>query len=131
MFPLMSSSPSQLRLALAGSVVFAAGIAAGLALAAEKPAPEAALKAILDNPRVTVRDVTMAPGARRPSRTRPTDELVFFCEESHYQAIDAQGKTEPRDRLPGTVVFHNKGEQAPTLVNNSPKPIHYFSISLK
>jgi hypothetical protein len=113
------------------AALFASGVLTGIAVAGADGAPEAGVKVVFDNARVTVKDVTMAPGARRPPRTRPTDELVLFPEESHYQAIDADGKKQPRDRAPGTVVFHNKGELAPTLVNISPKPVHYFSIGLK
>jgi hypothetical protein len=45
--------------------------------------------------------------------------------------VDAQGHAEPRDRKPDTAVWHNKGELAPTLVNASAGPMHYYSISLK
>jgi hypothetical protein len=109
--------------------VFGAGIGTGVALSA---APgEATVKVTLDNADVTVNEILMAPGAQRPARTRPSNELVFFCEEAHYQAIDAQGKKESRDRVPGAVVFHKKGELAPTLVNTSKKPVRYYSVSLK
>jgi hypothetical protein len=113
---------------LCSLVVFGAGIEIGVALSA--PA-EATVKVTLDNKDVTVNEILMAPGAQRPSRPRPTNELVFFCEEAHYQAVDAQGKKESRDRVPGAVVFHHKGEVAPTLVNTSKKPVHYYSVSLK
>jgi hypothetical protein len=112
-----------------GAVIFAAGLAVGGAWAGEKL--EARVKVALDNARVTVNAVDLAPGASRAGRTRPTDEVVLFCDEAHYQAIDAQGKKEPRNRTPGEVVFHKKGEVAPTLLNNGGKPIHYYSISLK
>jgi hypothetical protein len=115
---------------VAAVALFAGGIATGLALAADPPA-EAGVKVVFDNARATVKDVTMAPGARRPPRTRETDELVLFPEEAHYQAVEADGKKQPRDRTPGTVVFHKKGELAPTLVNTGAKVVHYFSISLK
>jgi hypothetical protein len=120
-----------LHLAAAAAALFAGGLLTGIALAAPDATPEAGVKVLFDNARVTVKDVTMAPGARRAPRTRPTDELVLFPEESHYQAIDADGKKQPRDRAPGAVVFHTKGELAPTLVNTSAKPVHYFSIGLK
>ena len=120
-----------LHLAASAAALFAGGLLTGIALAGPDAPPEAGVKVLFDNARVTVKDVTMAPGARRPPRTRPTDELVLFPEESHYQAVDADGKKQPRDRAPGAVVFHTKGELAPTLVNTSAKPVHYFSIGLK
>jgi hypothetical protein len=121
---------TKLGTVLAAAALFAGGIATGLALAADTAA-EAGIKVLFDNPRVTVREVTMAPGARRSSRPRGTDELVLFPEEAHYQAINPDGKKEARDRLPGAVAFHKQGELAPTLVNTSPKVVHYFAISLK
>jgi hypothetical protein len=112
-------------------VLFAGGIAVGLAVAADRPPTEAAAKVAFENPRVAVRVIDIPPGGQRSGRTRPTDELVLFCEEAHYQAVDAQGHKEVRNRTPGTVVFHTKGEVAPTLVNNSARAVHYFGISLK
>jgi hypothetical protein len=123
-------------------VLFASGTLTGLALAGRAPGlrPAAAAAAApadptarvtFDNPRVTVKEITLAPGTSRPTRTRETDEVVLFYAESHYQAVTPQGKTEPRDRQPGTVVWHKKGEVAPTLVNPGKKPVHYYSISIK
>jgi hypothetical protein len=111
--------------------LFGSGIAVGLAFAAEHPPAEATVKVALDNERVAVRVIDIPPGGQRSGRSRPTDEVVLFCDEAHYQAVDAQGKKEARDRLPGTAVFHHKGEVAPTLVNTSARPVHYFGISLK
>jgi len=121
---------SKLHVAVAAAALFGGGILTGLALAADPPA-DAGVKVVFDNARATVREVTMAPGARRPPRTRETDELVLFPEEAHYQAVEADGKKQPRDRAPGTVVFHKKGELAPTLVNTGAKVVRYFAISLK
>ena len=121
-----------LRSGLAALAIFAAGFGAAHALGAGKTAaPAAEVKDLFDNPRVAVHAITMPPGAQRDPRPRPTDELVLFYEEAHYQATDADGKVSPRDRTPGTVVWHKKGELAPTLTNNSAKPVRYFSISIK
>jgi hypothetical protein len=111
------------------AVLFGSGTLTGLALA-EKPADPTA-KVTFENTRVAVKEITLQPGASRPSRTRPTDELVLFYAESRYQAVTPEGKTEPRHRQPGTVVWHKKGEVSPTLVNNGDKPVHYFSVSIK
>jgi hypothetical protein len=119
------------HITLGATLVFAAGVLAGRTLLAVSPAPEAAVKVIFENPKVAVREITIGPGNQRSPRVRETDEVVLFCEEAHYRAVTAEGKREPRDRKPGTVVFHNKGEQAPTLVNDGKKPVHYFSLSLK
>jgi hypothetical protein len=123
-------------LALAGRAPGLRPAAAAPAAGSATPAPgatsaEGTTKVTFDNPRVTVKEITLTPGASRPSRTRETDEVVLFYAESHYQAVTPQGKTEPRDRQPGTVVWHKKGEVAPTLINPFKKPVHYFSISIK
>ena len=119
------------RLLLGGVVVFAMGLGVGQALKAVAPARPATVKVVFENPRVAVRQITMEPTEIRPPRVRETDEVVLFCEESHYRAVNADGNEEPRDRLPGTVVFHKKGEQAPTLINKGPKAVRYYSLSLK
>jgi hypothetical protein len=117
------------------ATLFGSGTLTGLALAdnPEIPgkSPDGAAKITFENARVAVKEITLAPGASRASRMRETDELVLFYAESHYQAVTPEGKTEPRDRKPGTVVWHKKGEVAPTLVNRGTKPVHYYSISLK
>jgi hypothetical protein len=120
-----------LRAVIFAVALFAGGVAVGLAAAGDKPAPEASVKVAFENPRVAVTAIDIAPGAQRAGRTRPTDELVLFCDEAHYQAVDAQGHKEARDRKPGTVVWHQKGELAPTLVNTGARPVHYYGISLK
>jgi hypothetical protein len=120
------------RLVCGAVAIFLAGFGTAFAVGANKtPAPQAEIKELLDNPRITVRTVTMAPGAQREGRPRPTDELVLFYEEAHYQATDADGKVSRRDRKPGTAVWHSKGELAPTLSNPGNKPVRYFSISIK
>jgi hypothetical protein len=119
-----------LRALVVAVVIFAGGIAVGVAVAAGKP-PEATVAVAFENPRVAVRVIDIPPGAQRTGRTRPTDELVLFCEEAHYQAVDAHGRKEARDRTPGTVVWHANGELAPTLVNTGARPVHYYGISLK
>jgi hypothetical protein len=117
--------------AVLGAVgLFAAGFGTARVIAGGKAA-EADVKDLFDNARVTVHAITMPPGAQRAPRPRPTDELVLFYEEAHYQATDADGKTTPRNRTPGTVVWHKKGEIAPTLSNPGSTPIHYYSISIK
>ena len=119
--------------AIAGvMLVFGGGLAGGWALAeAKAAAQDPAAKVTFDNGRVTVREITRAPGGKRPARTRDTDELVLFYAESHYQAVTDAGKTEPRDRAAGAVVWHKKGERAPTLVNPGTAPVRYYSIAIK
>jgi hypothetical protein len=134
--PSVSKPESSIRVLTAArtvggvAVIFAAGFGAAVALGAGKPTA-AEVKDLFDNDRVAVHAITMPPGAQRDPRPRPTDELVLFYEEAHYQATEADGKVAPRDRKPGTVVWHKKGEMAPTLSNPGSKPVRYFSISIK
>ena len=116
---------------LCGAVaIFAAGFGTAFALGASKtPAALAEVKDLFDNPRVTVRAITMPSGSQREARPRPTDELVLFYEEAHYQATDAEGKVSPRDRTPGTVVWHKKGELAPTLSNLASATVPLFPVT--
>jgi hypothetical protein len=119
-------------------VVFVTGGLAGIIVhahhwqtfAAEATGGEARIEVALDNPRLTVQRVEMGPGARRQARTRATDELVLFCEQARYE-VEADGHREARDRKPGTLVWHNKGDLAPTLVNPGGRPLRYYSIELK
>jgi hypothetical protein len=123
---------SKIHAIAGGMLLFAGGLAGGWALAETKGgAADAATKVTFDNARVTVREVTLAPGGKRPARTRETDELVLFYAESHYQAVTDAGKTEPRDRAAGAVVWHKQGERAPTLVNPGSTPVRYYSIAIK
>src|SRR4051794_2512788 len=76
--------------------LFGSGIAVGLTFAAERSPAEATVKVALENPRVAVRVIEIPPGGQRSGRSRPTDEVVLFCDEAHYQAVDAQGHKEAR-----------------------------------
>jgi hypothetical protein len=121
-----------------GAGLFAAGVLAGIILHSHHwpkgsgpPASGATTRVVLDNARVEATVVEIPAGGQRAPRTRPTDELVLFCEEAHYEAVDAQGRKEPRNRAFGTAVWHVKGEVSPTLVNSSARSVRYFSIGLK
>ena len=75
--------------------------------------------------------VTMAPGARREPFTRPTDQIIIFVDDANYEATDAAGKKDARHRADGEIVWHNKGEAAPLLVNTGKKPYRNLVVSLK
>lgn len=84
----------------------------------------------LDNPRVTVTESLMSEGARRETHTRLTDQVLVFLDEAQYEVIEAGGKSTMRRRKTGDIVWHNKGEIAPTLVNKG-KPYRNLIIALK
>ncbi|MEO6724179.1 MAG: hypothetical protein ABIP14_02665 [Blastocatellia bacterium] len=110
-------------------VLFAAGLSTGLAIAGKiATAPEP--KVLLDNPRVTVTEMTMSADARREGYKRPTDQIIVFLDPASYEATDTQGQKQVKQRQSGEIVWHNKGEDAPLLVNKG-KPYRNLIIALK
>jgi hypothetical protein len=119
----------RLKLLAGAAVVFAAGTWVGTGLARRAP-DQAAVRQVLENARITVTEVAMAPGARRETYTRPTDQLIVFIDEADYEATDQAG-TQKKHRGAGDVVWHNKGESAPLLVNKGSKPYRNLVIGFK
>jgi hypothetical protein len=118
--------------ALWAALIFAAGISTGLAFAGRlAPADTAQAKVVLDNRRVTVTEVTVAPQGRREPYTRPSDQIIVFIDEAEYEATDAAGKKQTKRRRPGEIVWHSKGEAAPLLVNVGRQPYRNLVIALK
>jgi len=109
--------------------IFAAGLSSGLALAG-KIAHMPPSKVVLDNSRVTITELTMEPNARRESYKRPTDQIIVFLDPADYESTDAEGKKLVKSRQSGEIVWHNKGEDAPLLVNKG-KPYRNLVIALK
>jgi hypothetical protein len=71
----------------------------------------------LDNPRVTVTESSTPANGRRDSYVRPTDQIIVFIDAADYESIDSSGQATLRQRKPGDIVWHSKGEVAPILVN--------------
>jgi hypothetical protein len=110
-------------------VIFVAELSTGLAIAGKiTPAPEP--KVLLDNPRVTVTEMTMSPEARREGYKRLTDQIIVFLDPANYEATDAQGQKQVKQRKSGEIIWHNKGEDAPLLVNKG-KSYRNLVIALK
>ncbi len=117
---------------VAGAAIFAGGIAVGMTFAARNAAEEKAqAKTLLDNQRVVVTEMTMAAGARREPYTRPTDQIIVFIDDADYEAIDAAGKKQARKRRAGDIIWHDKGEAAPLLVNVGNRSYRNLVIALK
>lgn len=115
----------------AGLFIFVAGITVGLALAKQEEGAKAQAKTLLDNQRVIVTEMTTLPDARREPYTRPTDQIIVFLDEADYSATDAAGQKQIKHRAAGEIVWHNKGEAAPLLVNTGKKPYRNLVIALK
>ena len=86
----------------------------------------------LENPRVKVSSVTYAPGVARERYIRPTDQVIVFLDDCKYQRTDSKtGEKTVRERKSGDVIWHDKGEDAPVLVNLGTTPYRTLVIELK
>jgi hypothetical protein len=88
-------------------------------------------KVKLENPRVRVSEIVYEPGVPRERYTRPTDQVIVFLDDSKYQRTDsATGEKTVRERKSGEVIWHDKGEDAPVLVNLGTKNYRTLLIEL-
>jgi hypothetical protein len=86
----------------------------------------------LENARVRVTEVTSPPGGVRERGVRAHDQVIVFLDDSRYERTDPQtGEKTVRQRKPGDVIWHSKGEDAPRLVNVGSKPYRTLVIELK
>ncbi len=91
-----------------------------------------AKRVVLENQRVTASEVVYEPGKPRSPYIRPTDQVIVFLDECTYERLDSQTKEKTiRKRKQGEVIWHNKGEDAPQLVNLGTKPFRTLVIELK
>ena len=86
----------------------------------------------LENDRVKISEVLYQPGVPRERYIRPTDQVIVFLDESRYERIDSQTKEKTiRQRKPGEVIWHDKGEDAPVLTNLGKTPYRTLVIEIK
>jgi hypothetical protein len=86
----------------------------------------------LENKRVKVTEVVYEPGVPRERYIRPTDQIIVFLDDSRYERTDAKTHEKTvRERKAGDVIWHDKGEDAPVLVNLKPKAYRTLVIELK
>ncbi len=110
--------------------LFVAGVSTGLALARwQQPAVQS--KSLLENERVAVTEYSYGAQSKRTPYTRDTDQVIVFLDDAEYDATDAKGVTLHKFRKRGEIVWHDKGEIAPTLVNSTKKPFRNVVIALK
>jgi hypothetical protein len=86
----------------------------------------------LENDKVKITEVVYQPGVPRERYTRPTDQVIVFLDDCKYQRIDSQtGEKTVRERKAGETIWHNKGEDAPVLINLGANPYRTLVIELK
>ena len=89
-------------------------------------------KVVLENSRVKVSLVTYPAGAVREHSIRPSDEVIVFLEDCRYQRTDPKsGQKTVRQRKSGDVIWHRKGEDAPTLRSLNTRPYREIVVELK
>ncbi len=86
----------------------------------------------LENDKVKITELVYQPGVPRERYTRPTDQVIVFLDDCKYQRIDSQtGEKTVRERKAGETIWHNRGEDAPVLINMGTKPCRTLVIELK
>jgi hypothetical protein len=86
----------------------------------------------LENTRVKVTEVRYEPGVPRERYIRPTDQMIVFLDDCRYQRIDSETHEKTvRERKSGEIIWHNKGEDAPVLINLGKTPYRTLVIELK
>lgn len=89
-------------------------------------------RTVLENPRVEVIARSIPPGGERVPYIRPSDQVIVFLNDTRYERIDAEtGEKIVRTRKGGDVIWHDKGENAPRLVNVDDEPFRSLIIQLK
>ncbi len=90
------------------------------------------VRTVLEKPRVRVLETTYLPGEPRQPYTRQTDQVIVFLDDSTYERKDsATGEVTVRQRKAGEVIWHDKGESAPQLINKGTKPYRTLTIELR
>jgi hypothetical protein len=89
-------------------------------------------KTKLENSAVKVSEVTYAPGVARERYIREHNQVIVFLDDCRYERTDpATGEKTVRERKSGDVIWHDKGEDAPRLVNLGTAPYRTLVIELK
>lgn len=86
----------------------------------------------LENVRVRVSEVVYEPGKPRDRYIRPTDQVIVFLDDCRYRRIDStSGEQTVRERKSGDVIWHDRGEDAPVLINLGATPYRTLVIEIK
>jgi hypothetical protein len=89
-------------------------------------------KVLMENVRVRVNEVTYEPGVPRQRHIRATDQVIVFVDDCQYERTDSvTGEKTVRTRKAGEVIWHDRSEDAPQLINKGSKPYRTLVIELK
>ncbi len=90
-----------------------------------------AKKLLLENVRARVTEVTYEPGKPRDRYLRPTDQIIVFLDDCEYERTDSKtGEKTVRKRKSGEIIWHDRSEDAPVLINKGAKPYRTLVIEL-
>lgn len=93
---------------------------------------ETSRQVVLENVRVRVTERVIPPGGERTPYLRDTDQVIVFLNDTTYDRVDPRtGERAPRRRNAGEVIWHERAEQAPKLINTGSEPMRSLIISLK
>ena len=86
----------------------------------------------LENARVRVTGMRYEPGVPRERFIRASDQIIVFLDDCRYQRIDsATHEKTVRERKSGEVIWHDKGEDAPVLINLGKSAYRTLVIEMK
>lgn len=90
------------------------------------------VKTAFENRKVKVVETTYLPGVPREPGVRASDQLIVFLEDCAYERKDpVTGELTIRKRKSGEVIWHDKGEAAPQLINKGKTAYRTLTIELK
>lgn len=90
------------------------------------------VRTVLENSRVRTIETTYLPGVPREPGVRATDQVIVFLDDCTYQRKDpVTGELTIRKRKRGEVLWHDKGEAAPQLINKGDAPYRTLTIELR
>lgn len=116
------------------AIVLSALVSSALTLGAVLSFGWAALpvKVALENAHVRVKEVTYNPGVPRERFIRAAGQVIVFLDDCRYERTDSTTHEKTvRERKSGDVIWHDKGEDAPQLINLGSKPYRTLVIELK
>ncbi len=117
---------------LAGCILFTAGLVLGVGLSTMPCEPKTpSLMTVLENTKVQVNRVVYEENDIRKGHVRANDQVIIFLDDAQYEALYSDGRKETKRRQAGEVIWHNRGEDAPTLTNTGKGSYQTLMVNLK